>query len=93
MPSKKILKALNTALGWGSSIGLLSFCVYHFFIHKISVSSRFFVILWSLMGIMSLSRILDTKYFSKNPSDSVRKGDIFIVLTASVIIFLEIFIF
>ncbi|MCT4607330.1 MAG: hypothetical protein N4A64_14735 [Marinisporobacter sp.] len=93
MPSKKILKTLNTILSWGSSIGLISFAIYHFFIHKISMSDNLFIIVWSFMVIGSLSRILDTKYFSENPYSSIQKGDIFIISTASIIIFLEIFIF
>ncbi|MCT4621963.1 MAG: hypothetical protein N4A62_21555 [Marinisporobacter sp.] len=93
MPSKKIFKTLNTILGWGSSLGLISFAIYHFFIHKLSVSGKFFIITWSLMGIISLSRILDTKCFSENPSDSIQKRDIFIISTASIIIILEIFVF
>lgn len=91
MISKSTFQTINKVLSWIISIVLIGFGIFHFFVHKISLTTGSnFVIFWSVLGLGGLSNIIDANFFENDFTLKKNRFDIFTVAMAILIIILEV---
>ncbi|WP_053956653.1 hypothetical protein [Inediibacterium massiliense] len=90
MSLKSILKPLNNIISCAVAIAVISVAIFHFFVHKIHLDKSGFIILWSCMALLSLSNVIDAKFFQDDSSVKVQKKDIFVLCIYSIFIMIEI---
>ncbi|MGH4140864.1 hypothetical protein [Clostridium sp.] len=87
MLSKNSLKKININVQYIVFIAMLGIVVCYFFINKNIFKETRWLILWSLVGVINISSIINSKYFKDDFSwKHVWKNVIYIIISTIVVV-------